>query len=282
MSFSVRKEQMRTMTRMRFSLLFLALTPSLLSIASASEPTYTPAEISELVRSGSAREHGAQFANQGRGCLTYLWIESDRHTLFVFLRDGVSYGEFRDEVLLDGGFISTTEQYLVADSREKSILLKTEVLRFVRKQELAIWKDEVCVGSTIRWSFLSTTLNGKVLEREAVIEKRMVRGVVSVIFPDRQTPNGETFLVGLERKSLTPHEIAFGRVSPIIETFGLSNRRCSIWAQWPQDDPELVVILNKRLLKDPLDSGPEFRTKRVASMTISLDPPMNVPFIFVP
>lgn len=43
------------------------------------------------------------------------------------LRDGVSYGEFRDEVLLDGRFASMTEQYLVADARETSILLKLKV-----------------------------------------------------------------------------------------------------------------------------------------------------------
>lgn len=170
----------------------------------------------------------------------------------------------------------------MADSREESILQKTKVLQLVRRQELPIWKDEECIGSTIRWSFLSTALNGEVLKREATMEKRMVRGVISVIFPHRLTPDGETFVVGLERKSLTPHEVAFGSVAPAIETFGLSNRRCSIWAQWPQDDPECVVLLDKKVPTDPLDSLPGFRHKRVASMSVRLDPPTNAPFVFVP
>jgi len=267
---------------MRSILVLLAFTFSLRSIALCSEPTYTPAEIDKLARSGSALEHGATFNNQGPGCQTYLWIESDRHHLFVFLRYGVSYGEFRDEVLLDGRFTSITEQYLVADAREKSILLKSKVLRFVRKQELPIWKDEVCIGSTIRWLFLTTSPNGNDVTREAVVEKPMVHKVISVVFPDHLTPNGETFSVGLERKNLTPHEAAFGTVRPVIETFGLSNRRCSIWAQWPQDDPECVVTLDKRLPKEPEDNFPGIRTKRVASMEVRLDPPKNVPFVFVP
>lgn len=267
---------------MSFGPLSLALTLFLLSIARSAEPTYPPAAIDRLISSGSAREHAARFANQGLGCETFLWVESDRHHVFVFRRNGVSYGEFRDVVRLEGGSLSITEQYLVADAREKDVLLKAKVLRFVRKHELQIWKGEELTGSTIQWSFLTTALDGSNMKREAMVEQRMVCGVISVVFPERWTPNGETFEVWLERKSLTAHEIAFGSVTPVRWMSELSNRRCSIWAMWPQDDPECVVTLDKRLPKDPDDPLPWFRTKRVASMGIRLDPPANVPFVFEP
>ena len=139
---------------MRFGLLSLALQLFLLSIALSAEPSYTPAAIDKLISSGSARKNGAGCAtHQGLGCETFLWKESDRHYLYLFRRNGVSYGEFRDEILLDERFLSITEQHLVADSGEKDFLLKSKVLRFVRKHEQLIWKDEVCVGSTgIPWT----------------------------------------------------------------------------------------------------------------------------------
>jgi hypothetical protein len=160
--------------------------------------------------------------------------------------------------------------------------LKSDVLRFVRKHERPIWKDEVCIGSTVQWSFLTTARDGSEIKREANVEQRIVRGVVSVIFPDRWIPNGETFIVGLERKSLTIHEVAFGPVKSVIEVFGLSNRRCSIWAQWPQAAPDCVVTLDRRLPNDSRSSVTSLRTERLATMEVRLDPPSNAPFIFVP
>jgi len=258
----------------------LALLP--VGTAQSMEPSYTPSQIDELILAGSAKEHGAHFANQGLGCKSFLWKESvDRH-IFVFRRDGVSYGEFRDEVLLDGRFMSIIERYLVADLRKPAILSKARVLRFVCKETIPVWKDKVFIESKVRWSFLTTDLNGNILKRDATTKKRMIRGVVNVVVPDYLTPDGQTFFLGLKRKNLTPHESAFGAVNPVFEHFGLVNRRSSIWAEWPDDDAEFRVVLSKKAPNPPQDATPfVVRTERVATMTINLGTPKNTPFVFV-
>jgi hypothetical protein len=254
----------------------------LAGIAQSSEPTYAPAQIDDLIQAGSAKEHGAQFANQGVGCRTYLWKESADHHIFFFRRDGVTYGEFRDEVLADGRFISIFERYLAADSRKPETLPEAHELRFVCKETIPVWKNNVYVESKVRWLFLTTDLSGNSLKRGEITEKRMIRGVVSVVVPDELTPNGETFFVNLKRSNPTPHESAFGAFDPVFEYFGLSNRRCSLWAEWPEDDPEIIVVLSKKLPNPPLDATPfSVRTKDVASMKIDLKPPQNVPFVFI-
>jgi hypothetical protein len=267
---------------MKTTLLFIVFA-LMAGIAQPAEPMYTPGQIDARIQAGSAKEHGAQFANQGLGCRTYLWKESADHHVFFFRRDGVTYGEFRDEVLAEGRFLSIYERYLVADAREPGTLAKAKELRFVCKETLIVWKNNVYVESKVRWSFLTTDRSGSILQRGETSEKRMIRGVVSVVVPDKLTPDGETFFVNLKRSNLTPHERAFGDVRPVFEHFGLSNRRCSLWAEWPEDDPELIVILSKKLPNPPGDANPFFvRTKETASMKINLNPPQNVPFVFIP
>ena len=256
---------------------------SVAGVARSSEPTFTPAQIDAYIQAGSAKSHGAAFANQGVGCRTYLWKESADHHVFFFRRDGVTYGEFRDEVLADGRFLSIFERYLVVDARKPEILPKAQELRFVCKETILVRKNNVWVESKVRWSLLTTNQSGTTLKRGETVEKRMIRGVVSVVVPDELTPTGETFFVDLKRNNLTPHEKAFGNVRPVFEHFGLSNRRCSLWAKWPEDDPQMSVILRKKLPNPLHDAAPFLvRTEEVASMTINLNPPRNVPFVFVP
>ena len=203
----------------------------LAGIAQSAEPTYTPAQIDACIRAGSAKEHGARFANQGLGCRTYLWKESADHHVFFFRRDGVTYGEFRDEVLRDRRFLSIYERYLVVDAREPRTLPRAKELRFVCKETLPVWKNNVSVESKVRWSFLTTDRSGNTLQRGETTVKRMIRGVVSVVVPDELTPEGDTFFVDLRRSNLTPHERAFGAVRPVFQYFGASSRRWSLWAR---------------------------------------------------
>ncbi len=269
-------------SRMKTTLLSIVFA-SMAEIAQSAEPTYTPAQIDACFQAGSAKEHGAQFANQGLGCRTYLWKESAEHHVFFFRRDGVTYGEFRDEVLADGRFLSIYERYLVVDARETGILPMTRELRFVCKETIPVWKNNVFVESKVRWSFLTTDRSGNTLQRGETTAKRMIRGVLSVVVPDELTPEGDTFFVNLKRRNLTPHERAFGDVRPVFEYFGLSNRRCSLWAEWSEDDPELIIVLSKRFSNPSNDATPDaVRTKEIASMRINLNPPQNVPFVFIP
>ncbi len=268
---------------MRTNLLLFSFVYLLAGSAQLAKPQYTPSQIEKAIEAQSAIEHGAQFANQGLGCRTYLWKKSADHHVFFFRRDGVAYGEFRDERLSNGRFISIFEQYLVADSRKPEVLSKAKELRFVCKKTKLVWEDKVWLGSLVHWSFLTTDLNGKILKRDATAKKRMIRGVVSVVVPDHLIPDGETFFVGLRRKTLTPHETAYGTVNSVFEHFGLTNGRCSIWAEWPEDDPEFVVELSQKLPNPPNDATPFIvRTKEIASMSIKLHPPRNIPFVFIP
>lgn len=246
----------------------------------SAEPTYTHAQIDAYIQDSSAKEHGVGFDNQGMGCRTYFWRESADHHVFFFRRDGLTFGEFRDEVLVDGRFLSIHERYLVVGGRDPETLSKARELHFVCKETIPVWKSNVMVESKVRWSFLTTDRRGNTLQRGETTEKRMIRGVVSVIVPDELTPNGDAFVMSLKRSNLTLHEKAFGYgdVNPLIERFGLTNRRCSLWAQWPEDDPELIVILSKKLPTSPVPLS----TKEIASMKIKLNPPQNVPFVFIP
>jgi hypothetical protein len=104
--------------------------------------------------------------------------------------------------------------------------------------------------------------------------------------PDRVASQSDDLFVEVTRLNLTPHEIAFGLRHPVLEKFGLSNERYSIWVLAPKDGGKLGVILSKRL-PDPEGIGitvplPGLRRQRLASMTVSLDPPRNTPFVFVP
>ena len=256
---------------------------SLASIVFSSEPIYTPAQIDAHIQAGSAKEHGARFANQGLGCKTYFWKESEDHQVFFFRRDGVAYGEFRDEVLKDGRYRSIFEQYLVVDARKPEILSKMQELHFICKETIPVWKNNVLVESKVQWSFLTTDQSGNTLKRFDTVEKLMIHGVVSVIIPHELTPTGETFFVDLKRSNLTHYEKTFGHIEPVFERFGLSNHRCSLWAEWPEDSPVMKIILSKKLPNPPLDENPfDYRKEEVASMTINLHLPQNVPFVFVP
>ena len=255
-----------------------------LAVVHSSEPKYTVQQINGLIEAGKAKRSGACFANQGLGCQSYLWKESNNHHVFFFLRDGTCYGEYRDEVLSGSRFLSTAERYLVNDSRKSEFLANTKVLPFVCKSNSRIWKDDACIESRIRWTFVSTDLKGKEVERGATVEQGIRHGVISIIVPSHLASNDDEFLIGLTRESLTEHETAFGARNPVIEHFGLTNLRSSIWVQMPDANARFVVTLFKKL-PDPevgTVAFPGMRRQRLASMTISLDSPRNTPFVFVP
>jgi hypothetical protein len=269
---------------MKTILLFLCYVFIPLSVVYSSEPRYTVQQINGLIEAGKAKSCGACFANQALGCRAYLWKDSNNHHVFFFLREGTCYGEYRDEVLADGRFLSTTEKYLVSDSRNAGFLAKSKVLPFVCKETENIWTDHACIEKKVRWMFVSTDRKGNEVERGATVEQRMSHRVVNVFVPDRVAPHGKEFFIGLTRKNLSPHELAFGSLHPVVEHFGLTNGRCSIWALAPDDDAVFSVVLSKRI-PDPkvgTVAFPDLATQRVASMTVNLDPPSNTPFVFVP
>lgn len=242
---------------------------------------YSSAKISELIEAGKAKRNGAQFANQGLGCETFLWQESKEHHVFFFMRNGRSYGEYREEFLKEGRFLTIKELFLIADLRDPDELQNKTNLKYVRRLEKLEWLHDVCVASTIEWSFMETGNNNKMIQIGDSKSQRIVRGVVSVIFPDVITPDGKLFDVGLDRAKLIPEEVAYGDVDAMIESFGISNRRCSIWAKWPEDNAKLTIILNEKVKPEPMDSWPfPYRLREVARMSISLESPRNTPFVF--
>ena len=242
---------------------------------------YSPAKIAELIEAGKAKRHGAQFSNQGLGCETFLWQESKEHHVFFFMRNGRSYGEYREEFLKEGRFLTIEELFLIADLRVPGELQNKTDLKYVRSHEKLEWHHHVCVASTIEWSFMATGNNSELIQIGDSKSQRIVRGVVSVIFPDIVTPDGKLFDVRLDRANLIPEEVAYGDVNSMIECFGISNRRCSIWAKWPEDNAELTIILNEKVKPEPMDSWPlPYRLREVARMSINLESPRNTPFVF--
>lgn len=254
-----------------------------LTVVHSSEPTYTVQQINGLIEEGKAKRSGACFANQGLGCQSYLWKESDGHSVFFFLRDGTCYGEYRDQVLAGSRFLSTTERYLVCDARNAGFLANTKELSFVCKETENVWKDDACIEKEVRWMFVSTDLKGNEVERGPTVVQRIRHRVINVLVPGRVAPQSEEFFIEVTRKNLTSHEIAFGRSLPVVEHFGLTNGRCSIWVLAPDDDAKFSVVLSKKLPgRDEFTSAIVGRKRqRVASMTVNLDASRDTPFVFV-
>ena len=94
-------------------LLFLSVALLVGAVRAAEKDFYSPDQIRELISSGNAKPHGAQFANQGLGCKTFLWQKSDDKHIFFFTRNGNTWGEYRDETLDKGRFLRIDEMYLI-------------------------------------------------------------------------------------------------------------------------------------------------------------------------
>lgn len=247
--------------------------------------TYSRDRVDSLIHSGAARVHGAGIGHPGGEKTVYLWEESDEHSVFFILRNGVFFGEFRDIVLKNKKFQKTHETILIPGAADPAVLAKTARLRFVTKESVPKWDHGVVVGRTDRWWFSTNDQDGKSIYREETVVKHVKRSVLSVVVPDELTPDGESYFLGVERTNLTPHEKALGKNVTAIESFGLSNRRGSIWVDWPEDDPDLVVKLWKHTPKrpSPHDADPSMiLTKEIGSMTISMVPQKNEPFVFIP
>ena len=229
-----------------------------------------------------------------------MYKESDEHHLFVFRRDGRSDGEFRDERLAEGRYLSTVEKYLVAESRQVKDRTSGERLRYVCKQTIPVWQDGVVLSSNVRWSFLSTDADGSNPTREAITTKRMVRGVAAILVPgvytpDAYGPKGENYFVALQRKNRTEHEIAFGQVRTVFQDSGFINGRCCIWTEWPDDDPVFHLVLSKRVKPSKRSSNlegeilegetialPFIRKESVGTMEVRLDRQTNAPIVYTP
>ncbi len=156
---------------MRVSLGFLSLVLLLSHKGNAKEPEYRPEKIHDLIKTGVAKDWGGGFSG-GWQQSTHLWEDSENHHVFFFRLNGVSYGEFRDEVLSKGRFMTVFEKFLVHDYRKLKVLSKAKDLRFVCKETKYIWKDNVCLSQQVRWWFLTTDLNGKVLKKRPSLSKR--------------------------------------------------------------------------------------------------------------
>jgi len=254
-----------------------------------SQPDYSPSQITNLINDGKATQNGAQFSNQGIGCETFLRKDSDDHFVFFFLRDGTSYGEYRDEFLSHGRIQTIREKFLVADLRSSEALKKATEFSFVQRDEEYHWNHDVVVGSKVTWLFITTHPDGTDEQKHDEYVQYLVRGVVSVVFPEQVMPLEKKFQVRLERTTLSNYEkmyggveqMMYGGVGTVIDVLHSQNNRYSIWATWPESDPQLAIILDELVPRDPRDSWPfPYRSKEVARMPISLQKPQFVPFAF--
>jgi len=249
--------------------------------AAGSQPDYTQSHITNLIDDGKATQHGAQFANQGMGCTTYLWKDSDDHHVFFFLRNGSSYGEYREECLSHGRILKIREKFLVADLRSSEALKNAGEFRFVQRDEEYHWNHNVWVGSKVSRLFITTHPDWTEAQNSEEYVQYLVRGVVSVVFPEKVIPRQKRFQVRLERTTLSNYEKMYGGVGTIVEKVQSPNKEYSIWATWPESDPQLTIILEELMTKDPMDSWPlPYRSKEVARMVVSLKKPHCAPFVF--
>lgn len=243
------------------------------------------------MKSGAAKWHGAQFANQGLGCLTYLWPESPDHHVFFFARDGVFYGEYRDEHLKAGRFLEVTEHYLTKDTRslEGSVRLDERLeLPFVRKTTTLLWENDVWVASTVTWQFLTCSRDGMVMRSEPPEVIKTVRREVTLVVPERQFTKPVEYYAQALRPETSPYEEAFGAGLTRQDEFSfgmqkLADGRCTFRLEWPESRPAIVFELHERVPNPPRDANPEMvRTVKVASMLVKALPGTGSPVVFEP
>jgi hypothetical protein len=243
---------------------------------------HTVQQIMGLVKSGAARPHGAQFDNQGRGCRTYLWEDSPQHRVYFFARDGVFYGEFRDEQLDNGRSLMITEHYLEAGVRSPDVLAEPDRREwpFVRRSREPLWEDETLVGSNVTWQSVIHGPDGAVLRADPPHTVKMVQRDVTLSVPAEKRPKDVEYYVKAFRPVRTDYERAIGSHFQRMEK--LVDGRCTFWLEWPEADPRLTFELHERTPPNPLDATIGVRTEKVAVMTVPFVPAGSRLLLFAP
>jgi hypothetical protein len=263
----------------RLDLTLLQLAAILIAARSATgeELEYAPTRIQELVQSGEAASHGAQFA-ASRGalnCRTFLWKKSPDHHVFFFLRNGKSYGEFRDEVLSEGRFLRIIENYLVSGARDVWQLVTVKERPVVRREEKLLWKDGKWDGSDLKWSFMWCGGQGHILRAEPALTERILRRSIVLQVNPRLTSKNAEYYVKAFRPETTHYERAFGDKifgeHYLLSESKLSDGRCTLRVEWPESRPQLVFELHERIPNPPLDATMLVHTKSVGSMMVKAD-----------
>lgn len=242
------------------------------SSASSQEAFYSPKQMHDLISTGVAQPHGAQFENQGVGCRTFLWRQSDDRHVFFFTRDGKSLGEYREEILSNGRFLRIEEMYLTSTARNTGFLKAAEELPFVRKVTTFHRDGDTWVGSTIQWALLLRQRNGtvtKYLKREI---ERTSKASVTIIVPANVMAKGKEYYLAVYKQNLTEFDKTFYR--RIDDKKGLQlqwgkivNGECEMRLEWPTQRPEVLFELHDRIPNPPNDATPFLvRTKDILSM----------------
>ncbi|HDY65054.1 MAG TPA: hypothetical protein ENH84_02320 [Phycisphaerae bacterium] len=239
---------------------------------STQQPFYSPRQIDDLISSGTAVPHGAQFENQGIGCNTFLWRKSDDIHVFFFTRDGESLGEYREEILSNGRFLRIEEMYLTSTARNTDFLKAAEELPFVRKLTTLHRDGDTWMGSTIHWALLLRERDGTVTKHLKQEIERTSKASVTIIVPANVMTKDKEYYLAAYKQNITDFDKAFYR--RISEEKGLQlqwgkvvNGECGMGIEWPTQHPELLFELHERIPNPPNDATPFLvRTKSILSM----------------
>src|SRR6185295_7949023 len=89
------------------------------------------------------------------GVKSYLWQESDTHSVYIIERNDQIFGEYCSETFdKTGHILERTEYYLLnwqIRGRPQDDAKDAKDLPFTRKTEHFNWEKDVCTGSTVQW-----------------------------------------------------------------------------------------------------------------------------------
>jgi hypothetical protein len=266
---------------MRILPLVVGMALAAVSSAGAEDLPFTPSQIRRLIDSGVAPGRGAGFATTryGSGVVsnTHLWQESADHQVFFITRNGISYGEYREQTLAKATrFAELKECYLVAEARTADYLREATTLPFVRRKTTHEWSDKTWTGSIVAWSFLWCDRHGKIVRHGESQKQQLVRRLLEIRVPENLTTPARDdklsgYYIDVHRLRPTKFEQAFGNDWQSKATAKLKDGRCSIWINCPTDARDLVFDLFE--VAPPRDQRNALLTVRrdVGSMTASID-----------
>lgn len=266
---------------MRIPPLIVGMALATVSFACAEDLPFTPSQIRRLIDSGVAPQHGANFAapRYGSGVVssTHFWQESAGHHVFFVTRNGISYGEYREQRLAEGTRLAELkESYLIAEARTADYLREATTLPFIQKKTTYEWSNKTWTGSIIEWSFLWCDRNGEIVRRGKSLKQQLVRRLLDIRVPENLTTparddNFSGYYIDVHRRKPTEFEQAFGNDWQSKATAKLKDGRCSIWINCPTDARNLVFDLYE--VGPPQDPRNALFTERrdVGSMTASID-----------